>query len=357
MLSQKTVYKQLLLLDNLETLKHHLATQFDVIQIGRDDAGQCQWQGESHPSEPLYGPHNKPLHSPKAFFFADKEPMYRFDGYTFEAIHPAVPAQVLFGVQACDLSAISYQDQFFADDPYYQARRAQTLLVGIDCDGPCEFGFCHKVNAGPLVDQQHADLILSRYLADNESNAPWLLIVTSDKGKQSIAGLGLAIAEPQHVQTRIAHRSHILEKFKDYEYIDSVIEQINDNTIPLEVWQQLSLQCLGCSGCTNLCPTCSCYSTFEVETQPSETQLPVQTTYRNWDSCLFEGFQKEASGHNPSHEAAKRVERFWFHKFSDSYLAEFSRFGCVGCGRCEITCPGVIGVHSVFKRIEQACCN
>ena len=70
-------------------------------------------------------------------------------------------SRVLFGVKACDLTAIAYQDKHFADDPYYQDRRKKTLLVGIDCSTPCENGFCRSVDAGPQVKDEIADLILS----------------------------------------------------------------------------------------------------------------------------------------------------------------------------------------------------
>jgi sulfhydrogenase subunit beta (sulfur reductase) len=174
-------------------------------------------------------------------------------------------------------------------------------------------------------------------------------------------------ADNNHLKLRTKLLEKVRSEFVDYSYISNAIEYLNDNSVPSQLWEELSVRCLGCSGCTNLCPTCSCYSTYEVvEKQPvtpvsisKEVKLDVtkSETIRCWDSCLFEGFQKEASGHNPSQKPAQRVERFWFHKFSDEYLPEFQRYGCVGCGRCEQTCPGTIGVHSVMKRIDKQCCS
>ena len=37
---------------------------------------------------------------------------------------------------------------------------------------------------------------------------------------------------------------------------------------------------------------------------------------RYWDSCLLEGFQREASGHHPAPHPGDRVRRFWYHKLS-----------------------------------------
>ncbi|MEI8597112.1 hypothetical protein P4S64_03760 [Vibrio sp. M60_M31a] len=62
--------------------------------------------------------------------------------------------------KSCDLVAIRYQDEFFEQDPYYQARRKQALLVGVDCTHPCKHGFCPTVNAGPSVRDETADLVI-----------------------------------------------------------------------------------------------------------------------------------------------------------------------------------------------------
>lgn len=258
----------------------------------------------------------------------------------------------LLGVQACDLVAIAYQDKFFKDDPHYQKRRQQMLLVGVDCESPCQQGFCHEVDAGPHVREQTADLIVSRNTSSDDP-APWIVFVSTEKGQNAIKGLTLRPAQSQASSKRRQQEAAVVSQFKDFSYINNGIECINDNNVPAEVWEQVGLQCLTCSGCSNLCPTCSCYSVYD---EPNADNGEV-TTVRCWDSCLFEGFQKEASGHNPSHGAGQRIERFWYHKFSDDYLPEFGRYGCVGCGRCEGTCPGSVGVHSVMKRIEQSCCS
>ena len=99
-----------------------------------------------------------------------------------------------------------------------------------------------------------------------------------------------------------------------------------------------------------MCPTCSCFA-------PLERPLPdggVQHE-RVWDSCLYEGFQKEASGHNPAALAGQRVQRFWQHKFGEGFRQTFGRYGCVGCGRCDQVCPGGIGVHAVMHKVGKPC--
>jgi len=357
------------LLKDLGVLQHHLAEYYSVVQIQKDADGEKLWTEQlGDKIAPLFGHEHLPLTSPKGFLFAEKEELYKFDGETFETIVPQVQPKALFGVQACDLSAIAYQDKFFKHDPYYQKRREHILLVGIDCESPCANGFCVQVDAGPHVKDNTADLVLSRLnVNETDGSSEWLVIAETEKGINSIKGLLLDNADNKHLKLRTKLLEKVCSEFVDYSYISNAIEHLNNNSVPAQLWEELSVRCLGCSGCTNLCPTCSCYSTYEVvekkpETPASiskETKLEVtqSVTLRCWDSCLFEGFQREASGHNPSQKAAKRVERFWFHKFSDEYLPEFQNYGCVGCGRCEQTCPGTIGVHSVMKRIDQQCCS
>jgi ferredoxin len=350
---------QAFILDDIATLQRHLASTHKLLQIGLNQNGEKSWieQPESD-INPLFGEKHLPLVSPKGYLFADNEALFAFDGETFVSILPDVRQQVLFGVQACDLAAISYQDKFFESDPHYQIRREHTLLVGIDCSAPCNKGFCSLVNAGPHVIDKSADLILCDLSVNNEkidSNPQWLLIVATEKGEASLQGLQLENAVPDWQHRRNDLRKQVVAEFPDFNYINNGIEHINDNLVPAELWEELSVRCLGCSGCTNLCPTCSCYTTYELSSEQAPRQSNKHTTLRCWDSCQFEGFQREASGHNPSHFAAQRTERFWFHKFSDDYLPEFGRYGCVGCGRCEQTCPGTIGVHSVMQRIDQTC--
>ncbi|MBY0277938.1 4Fe-4S dicluster domain-containing protein, partial [Candidatus Binatia bacterium] len=110
-------------------------------------------------------------------------------------------------------------------------------------------------------------------------------------------------------------------------------------------WQQLGPLCFACTGCTTLCPTCSCFTIVD------EVCGSGGVRCRLLDSCLLEGFQREASGHNPSARPGDRVRRFWTHKLGASFTRHMGRPGCVGCGRCDVTCPGSIGARAVLSRL------
>lgn len=331
------------LLEQLDTLRNHLAKDFHVYEP-RGAEGHWLEVGDAAP-EPFEGGGAPPV-SAKPFFFAEREPLFGFDGERFKEQLPIIEPRVLFGVRSCDLCAIAYQDRFFREDPYYRARRHATLLVGIDCTEPCDGGFCREVDSGPFVRDATADLIC-RPLPDAQGGG-FLLFAASEAGERVSQGLDLELApEGWECERRDAEKG-VAEQFPGHGYIQAGIGRINRGEVTAAEWEAMGLQCTACSGCTSLCPTCSCYATFDT---PSDDGFVRE---RCWDSCLYVGFQREAAGYNPSATAGSRVERFWFHKFSDEYLPEFGRYGCVGCGRCEQTCTGVIGVHTVMRRLAES---
>ncbi len=323
-------------------LSRFLAASRQVYQPQADEVGDIRWRLlEDGESQPL--PEAPALVSPKALFFAGQENLFVFDGECFRETLPQPEPFVVFGAPACDLHAIAYQDRFFAEDPYYQARRRQALLVGIDCAKPCEQGFCVSVDAGPGVDPATADLILHPLDARR-----YLLLVCGERGAAAIADLAPPAADEALLDTRDQRVRACAATFAERPYLARGIRALNNNRVPPSLWQALGVQCLSCSGCTTLCPTCSCYDRRDVVGADGEVEAQ-----RLWDSCLYESFQREASQHNPSAAAGERVRRFWQHKFGAEFVAEFGRAGCVGCGRCEQTCPGVIGVHAVMQRLAE----
>jgi len=329
-------------LKTLQTLRGQLAQHYQLYQAQTDGEGEVHWD-VCHRDAELLQPANLPLSSPKQLFFPERDNVFVFDGECFRETLPMPAPFALVGVSSCDLKAIAYQDQFFADDPYYQARRKQALLVGIDCLTPCENGFCNSVDAGPGVDTTCADIILHP-----QPDGQFLMLVCSEKGHSACANLLLPHGSDNAFQQRQKNIDDCVTQFQQDAALLQGIEDITRERVPLQLWEDAGLQCLSCSGCTSLCPTCSCYATRD---QPSATGEITQQRF--WDSCLFESFQREASQHNPSHEAGERVFRFWNHKFSAATMDEFGRYGCVGCGRCEQTCPGVIGAVSLLKRIAN----
>lgn len=329
-------------LDFPERLRAHLALSRRVYEPRPDGQGGRHWQPVgAEDAAPFEAFAESPAFSAKAFFFAEREALFRFEHGRFQALNPPVAPLALFGLHACDLAAVAYQDRFFAQDPHYQARREASLLVGLDCAETCAQGFCTVVASGPEVRAGTADLILVPPAAGKS----WLVLAASRAGDHALAGLELVPAAGDWASLRTERAARIAEAQGPSQSLQAGIAALNAAAVPQASWEALGLRCLGCSGCTSVCPTCSCFAPLDL---PQDGAMQRE---RVWDSCLYEGFQKEASGANASATPGTRVRRYWFHKFGEGFRAEFGRYGCVGCGRCDRICPGGIGVHAVLNRI------
>ncbi len=115
-------------------------------------------------------------------------------------------------------------------------------------------------------------------------------------------------------------------------------------------WEYFGNKCITCGGCSFVCPTCTCFNVFDrVFREGNGERL------RSWDSCLYGGFTKEASGHNPRASKGSRLKRRHEHKLL--YHTDRETYGsmstCVGCGRCSDCCPVHIGTIEVAKHLTE----
>ena len=101
-------------------------------------------------------------------------------------------------------------------------------------------------------------------------------------------------------------------------------------------WQALGPACLACTGCTSLCPTCSCFTVVDEATRRRRRararlgQLPPR--------------RLPARGVRAPSRAASRRSRAALlvpQALATTSPRDFGRVGCVGCGRCDVTCPGI----------------
>ena len=114
-----------------------------------------------------------------------------------------------------------------------------------------------------------------------------------------------------------------------------------------ELWERVSLACLGCGACAQSCPTCHCFDIQDEATRTEGVRL------RNWDSCGFGLFTQQAGGHNPRARQSARWRQRIMHKFS--YVPERLRLsGCTGCGRCARACAAGLAVLETCQEIDRA---
>ena len=289
-----------------------------------------------------------PLAGAKRFFFPARQPLLRWHGERVEESLPTPSPLVLFGIRPCDLTAVGYQDRFFAADRWYGRHRERVLVVGLNCLTSCGGGFCHDVGAGPFAGAGF-DLGLTP-LPDGRV----VLQFGSDAGRATFASAGVAATALTSADQAAfaATAAAAAASFPARPFIGRALGRINAKpgappgvAIADAEWQALGPACFACSGCTSLCPTCSCFTVVD------EVYGATAERVRYWDSCLFEGFQREASAHHPAPRPGDRVRRFWQHKFADEFTERCGRPGCVGCGRCDVTCTGSIGALRVLRAL------
>jgi sulfhydrogenase subunit beta (sulfur reductase) len=94
--------------------------------------------------------------SPKFALFPQRETLF---GYRAEKgkVELKVPrakekGQVLFGIRPCDARGLLLLDRVFGgdcSDPYYEEKRAKTLVVSLGCVHPNPTCFCRSTGGGP----------------------------------------------------------------------------------------------------------------------------------------------------------------------------------------------------------------
>jgi formate hydrogenlyase subunit 6/NADH:ubiquinone oxidoreductase subunit I len=323
----------------IEPMRAELARTRTLLEIRAGGAGP-EWTVASA-DVPFAWERGRPLAGAKRFFFAPRETLLTWAGETVSPAEPEARPLALIGVHACDLAAIAHQDRFFADDPWYQRRRGQAFLLGIDCLAACAGGFCRDVDAGPFA-RGGFDLDLTPLLDGRVVAVPG-----TPAGLNLLGVLGLVVEPPSPALAAAYEeaRERAEASFPARPALARAMARIDAGEVTHGEWHALGPSCISCTGCTNVCPTCSCFTVVDEPGGGGGVRVRV------WDSCLLEGFQREASGHTPAPHTGDRVRRFWTHKLESAYVPACGRLGCVGCGRCDVTCPGGIGALGVLGRL------
>ena len=295
-----------------------------VNQAGKADFAPYSKQAQVALEAPLTA------RSAKDAFFPQVEQLLTFTAegkrLAIERQNPAEEQVILLGVRACDARSFELLDKVFLQEPvdtYYQARRANTLIIGLGCSEPEETCFCHAFG----IDAARPEADVQTWLT---ADALYWQPVT-ERGKALTAKLGDLLTEAQDCapvleqqeQTRKILSLLPLHDFK----LDDRLPQKELEVFNSGVWERLSPSCLSCCTCTYICPTCHCYDIRDYQATESKTQR-----FRCWDSCMASDFTKMAHG-NPRKTRLERFRQRYMHKLV--YFPENNDgvYACVGCGR------------------------
>ncbi len=277
---------------------------------------------------------------PKKYLQPQEETLFCMTLKPRPSLRPKIeaPPQIIFGVRPCDITGISQMDKVFSDtnpDPYYKARRENTLIIGIDCLRPCdEDCFCSSV--GSLDVKEGFDLLLT------DIGEGYFVTVGTPRGEKLLRDFSNA-REPSKKEREL-FLSRREQRKKEYPYVFKT-ELAN---LPLlftsnwehPVWKELGDICLACGRCNIVCPTCYCFDTFDA----MDVGLNEGERRRQWDGCLLNEFAVIAGGINFRAQKSQRVRHRLNRKFNYQ-MAKYGQSHCVGCGRCYRAC--LVHIHPV----------
>jgi len=288
----------------------------------------------------------------KEMVFEQKEALFKWsrneDTIEVEELaHKHAKNRIFFGVRACDTYGIAYTDRFYLQefpDPNYKSRRSESTIVAVNCLKAGQHCFCTSVGTGVFSSVGY-DLALT------PMDSYYLVEVGTPKGQALVSE-----AESYFIETDdsiLKDKDDLMAKVEESFPLKMDLTNLWDDmakTFNADFWLDEANACIGCTGCTNVCPTCTCFNVVE-EKIDEDHGLRV----RYWDSCQISHFTRNAEYHNPR-DAVARVRYRIYDKLK--YIEErFGFKGCSGCGRCTDVCPTYISIIDIIGSIQKAAKN
>ncbi|MBN1759082.1 MAG: 4Fe-4S dicluster domain-containing protein, partial [Chitinispirillaceae bacterium] len=277
----------------------------------------------------------------KRQFFPQCEVLATWDDAGMRETADGIAPRVVFGARPCDTRSLLQLDKVFTDensvDPYFERRRKNTLIISLACSNPAATCFCTSTSGGP-AGTDGSDIIaftLEKVL---------LFKAITDKGTAFLKKNSTLFREASAEEIGACEQqANAAEEKLALFHVSAMPDKLHDGPSP-EFWDDIARTCLSCGACAFLCPTCHCFDLHDEQRREGGERIRVH------DTCMFESFVKEASGHNPRSKTGLRMKQRILHKFS--YLPENAgEIFCVGCGRCVSSCPSGIDIRETISKV------
>ncbi len=262
----------------------------------------------------------------------------------------------LLGMRGCDTEALNVIDRVFVEglpadrhddlsDPFYAGNRKDVLVIGADCTDSGDTCFCTTVKGKPWP-VNYYDINLCP-LPDG-----FVVEAMSENGKKLVDNNPALFAEalPRQIEAKEKNREKVMsiqkEKNRDYPLRLDISLTHKANLKNSKLWKVLTKDCVECSACNFICPTCTCFLLLDQARQKDNERFKV------WDACLKASYAKVAGGANPRGKLYERLQNRYHCKFDYSF-DRLNRYTCVGCGRCIDGCAGSIDMRKIFVELEK----
>lgn len=266
--------------------------------------------------------------------------MFFFNGQVQESKIPQ--KEILIFARACDINGFKRLDDIFlrnSDTPdyYYRRRRNKIKFIAIECPTQgWDTCFCVSTQTNDTSDYALAvkstgeslkieikDQEFAEYFADFAQNS------TCQYQYQPVLENELKLTLP------VIDSQEVLTRLKNH-----------------PMWKEYNRRCVMCGSCTVNCPTCSCFTTYDVKFA-TDSETGAGERRRMAASCHVDGFTDMAGGHTFRTSAAERMRFKALHKVHD-HKQRFGDNMCVGCGRCDDRCPEHISFSSMIQKMHTA---
>lgn len=261
------------------------------------------------------------------------------DGGLSEIAEPARPPRYAFlGARACELHAMGILDRVLGE------RRADVLVIAVNCGHPAGTCFCVSMGTGPRA-RDGFDLALTEVL---ESGRHFFTVeAATAAGEAIVAELAPAAAAPEQAQAAERVTERAAERMGRAMDVTDIRELLYRN-YEHPRWDEVADRCLTCGNCTMVCPTCFCTT---VEETTDLTGDHVERRQR-WDSCFTVDYSRMHGG-SVRRSARSRYRQWMTHKLA-TWFDQFGSSGCVGCGRCITWCPVGIDITEEVAAIRAS---